>query len=80
MTVEILRATLGWVAVFNLGLLAVWLLFFMAAHDWVYRLHGRWFDIPAQRFDAIHYACMAFYKLATLLFVITPYLALRIVA
>lgn len=80
MSIEIVRDVLGWCAVINLVLLVWWFLFFSFAHDWMYRMHGRWFTLSVERFDAIHYAAMAFFKLSVILFNIAPYLALRIVA
>lgn len=79
MTIELLRNILGWCAVMNLGLLLWWALFFMFAHDVVYRLHGKWFKLSAERFDAIHYTGMAFFKITIFVFNIVPYIALRIV-
>ena len=79
MTIETIRDVLGWCAVINLGLLLWWFLFFMLAHDWMYRIHGKWFKLPVERFDAIHYSGMAFFKICILLFNIVPYLAIRIV-
>jgi hypothetical protein len=77
--VDTIRDVLGWCAVINLGLLLWWFLFFMLAHDWMYRIHGKWFKLPVERFDALHYAGMAFFKICILLFNIVPYLAIRIV-
>ncbi len=79
MTVEIVRDVLGWCSLINLALLLWWFLFFMLAHDWTYNLHGKWFKLSVEKFDAIHYTLMGFYKLSILLFNIIPYLALRIV-
>ncbi len=79
MAVDTIRDVLGWCAVINLGLLLWWFLFFMLAHDWMYRIHGKWFKLPVERFDALHYAGMAFFKICILLFNIVPYLAIRIV-
>lgn len=78
MTVELIRDFLLWCTVINLGLLLWWFLFFTLAHDWTYRLHSRWFDLPAQRFDAIHYTGMAILKIGILFFNLVPYIALRI--
>jgi len=77
-TVEVMRSTLAWCAVINLGLLLWWFLFFALAHDWMYRLHGRWFKLTTEQFDALHYGGMAVFKLGILLFNLVPYLALRI--
>ena len=79
MTVEQIRDVLGWCAVINIGLLLWWFLMFALAHDFVYRLHGKWFKLTVERFDAIHYAGMAFFKIGIFLLNIVPYLALRIV-
>jgi hypothetical protein len=45
----------------------------------MYRLHGRWFRIPEDRFDAIHYAGMAVYKIGILLLNLVPLVALLVV-
>ena len=79
MSIDIIRSTLGWCTVINYGVLMVWVLVFMYAHDWMHRLHSQWFRLPAEQFDAIHYAGMAIYKLAILLFNLIPYIALLIV-
>ena len=79
MTLEVIRDMLGWCTIINWIALLWWLLFFMLAHDWMYRFHGKWFKISVEKFDAIHYGGMVFYKLAIFLFNLVPYLALRIV-
>jgi hypothetical protein len=79
MTVEIIRDVLAWCAVINYALLLLWFLVFLLAHDWLYRVHGKWFTVSVENFDAIHYASMAFFKLCIFLFSLAPYLALRIV-
>ena len=79
MTIEQIRDVLAWCSVINIGLLLWWFLMFALAHDFVYRLHGKWFRLTVERFDAIHYAGMAFFKIGIFLLNIVPYLALRIV-
>ncbi len=79
MTLEIIRSMLAWCTVINWALLLLWLVFFIGAHDWMYRIHSKWFKIPVEKFDAIHYGGMAFFKTAVILFNLVPYLALRIV-
>jgi len=79
MTLEILRAALAWCTVINLGLLVVWWLLFALAHDWIRRVHGKWFDLSRERFDTIHYGAMGLFKIGILLLNLVPYLALRIV-
>ncbi|MGB5397078.1 MAG: DUF6868 family protein [Gammaproteobacteria bacterium] len=77
MSIEELIRFLGWCGVINIAVLLYWFLFMVLAHDWVYRLHSRWFKISRETFDATQYAAMAYYKLATFLFTIIPYLVLR---
>jgi hypothetical protein len=79
MSLEIIRATLAWCSLINFGILLFWFLFFTAAHDVLYRFHGRWFDMPVEKFNAIHYTTMAVFKCCILIFNLVPYLALRIV-
>ena len=77
MNLEIIRDLLAWCSVINIGVLIFWFLFFMLAHDWIYRYHGKWFTLTIERFDAIHYAFMGFYKLNIFIFNLVPYLVLR---
>lgn len=79
MSIEMLIKFLGWSAVINIGLLFWWGLIIVFAHDWTYRVHSKWFYLSKERFDAIHYGGMAFYKLSIILFYVAPYLALRII-
>jgi Family of unknown function (DUF6868) len=78
MTIEIARKALLWCAVINYGILLIWFLFFMLAHDWMYLLHSRWFHLSVDQFDMLHYGGMAIYKIGIILFNLVPYIALRI--
>ena len=80
MAVETLRAMLGWAALINYGLLLLWFGLWLGARDAMRRWHGRWFRLSDEGFDAIHYAGMAAHKLAIWLFLLGPWLALRIAA
>ena len=79
MTIEMIRETLLWCSIINMSFLLWWFLFFTLAHDWLYRYHSRWFSFSIERFDSIHYAGMAIFKLGIFLFNLVPYIALRIV-
>jgi hypothetical protein len=78
-TVEIVRDVLAWCSVINLGILLFWALWFMLAHDFMYRFHGKWFKLSVERFDEINYTLIEIFKLGIILFNIVPYFALRIV-
>jgi hypothetical protein len=78
-TLETIRAFLGWCTLLNYGMLVIWFLVFLFARNWMRKLHTRWFRLPAARFDAMHYAGMGLYKLGIFLFNLVPYVALVIV-
>jgi hypothetical protein len=63
-------------AVINYAVLIVWFLAFVTARGQLYRLHGKWFRLSPEGFDATHYAAMAVYKLGILLFTVVPAIAL----
>jgi hypothetical protein len=79
MTLETIRAALGWCTIINWGFLFFWAVFLRAGHDFVYNIHNKWVPVPAAEFDSIHYKGMACYKTGIILFNLAPYLALRIV-
>jgi|TARA_B100000315_G_C14222114_1_gene426961 hypothetical protein len=79
MTVDVLRDALLWCSIVNIGLLLWWFMFIALAHDWIYRYHGKWFKLSVDKFDAIHYVGMTFFKICIFVFNIVPYIALRIV-
>ena len=80
MSINMLTEFLGWCSVLNIALLFWWVFFITIAHDWVYHVHTRWFYLTMERFDAIHYAGIAFYKLSIIIFNVAPYLALKIIS
>ena len=79
MALETVREVLGWCTLINMGVLLWWFGWLAFARDLVYRLHSRWFTIPSEHFDTVHYAAMASFKLLVLVLNLVPYLALHIV-
>ena len=79
MTVDIVRGVLGWCSIINMGVLIFWFLGLVFAHDWVYRMHNKFFKIPVETFNAIHYAGGMCFKLFVFIFNVIPYFALLIV-
>ncbi|WP_180124339.1 DUF6868 family protein [Acinetobacter sp. YH12097] len=63
--------------VINYLILIIWFVVFVFAKDWMKRLHGQWFKLSDQQFDAIHYGGMAVYKIGILLLNLAPYIALH---
>ena len=61
----------------NYVILLWWFAVFSLAHDWLYQLHGRWFELTPEQFDALHYGGMTLYKIGVLLLNLVPWLALQ---
>ena len=62
----------------GMALLIAWFAGFAVAGDWIYQMHTRWFQIPRQTFDAIHYAGMALTKITIILFFLLPWIAIKL--
>ena len=79
MIVDQIKEILLWCFIINIGMLFWWFLFIALARNWVYRMHTKWFKISEERFDEIHYAGMAFFKICIFVLYLVPYIALCIV-
>lgn len=80
MNIELLREVFGWITIINMGLFMVWFILFAFVGESMHRLHGQWFRLSREQFDALHYAGMIFFKLFILMFNLVPYLVLHIIA
>jgi hypothetical protein len=77
LTKENIRKFLGWCSIINIGLLLCWILALVFARDWVFWVHTSAVEISKESFAEINYAMMGYFKLAVILFNVTPYLVLR---
>ncbi len=80
MTTATLANFLFWCAVVNYVILIVWFVAMLAAHDFVYKLHSRWFRLTEESFDGYMYISMAIYKILVLVLNVAPFIALKIIA
>ena len=80
MTIAVTRNFLLWCTVINYGVLLVWFLVFVFAHDWMLRIYGRWFRLSRDQFDALHYAGMSIFKIGIIPFNRVPFIGLSILA
>lgn len=48
MTIEVVRHFLLWCTIIDYGVLLAWFLVFVFAHDWMQRIHGRWFQLSRE--------------------------------
>jgi hypothetical protein len=78
MTIEVTRTFLLWCTVINYGVLLVWFLVFVCAHDCIQRIHTRWFSLSREQFDGLHYAGMSMFKIGIILFNLVPLVVLSI--
>ena len=76
MDVDFVIRLLLWSLLVNYVVLFIWFGVFISAHGWLRRLHGRWFTMSDNTFDAVHYGGMAVYKVGVLLFNLAPLVAL----
>lgn len=60
------------------GILLIWWIMMLAARDWVFRIHTKWFKLSREQFDAIHYAGIMFFKILVIVLFLVPYIALKI--
>ena len=75
-----IKNVLLWCVGLNYAFLIIWVGVFVFAHDWVYRLHGRWFKLTVEAFDAINYAGLIVFKVGIFLFFLVPLVALLLVS
>ena len=76
MTTNVIKDVLLWGVGINYCVMLVWFGVFVFAHDWMYRLHTRWFKLSVETFDALHYAGLAMYKIGVILLNLVPLIAL----
>ena len=79
MTIETIRAALGWCSIINIGILLWWFFAITVLHDWVYKFHSKFLKLSVERFDEIHYAGVMYFKIAVFFFNVVPYFVLRII-
>jgi hypothetical protein len=75
-TTHEIKHVLLWCVGLNYLVLLAWSGVFILAHDWMFRLHSRWFRLSIETFDAIQYAGIAVYKIGIILFNLVPLIAL----
>ena len=79
MTIDQRTAYLGWAAVINVGLLLLSTVALLVLRGPITRIHARLFGLNEQDLGRAYFQYLAQFKIATIVFTITPYLALRII-
>ena len=79
MTTNEIKYFLLWCAGLNYVVLFIWFGAFVFAHDWMFKMHGRWFKLSVETFDAIHYGGLAAFKIGIILLNLVPLVAFCLV-
>jgi hypothetical protein len=80
-TLHEIKIVLLWCVGLNFVFLLIWFGVFVFAHDWMYRLHSRWFiKLSVETFDALHYGGLAVYEIGIFLLNLVPLVALYLVS
>jgi hypothetical protein len=79
MTTDQLTAFFGWAAIINIALLLVSTAALLMLRGPITRIHSRLFGLDAADLGRAYFQYLAQFKIATIVFTIAPYLALRII-
>ncbi len=78
MTLAQLTELLGWASVLNIGFILFATVLVVSMKSMVISIHRKIFDISEYDISLVYFRYLANYKLLTLVFVVVPYLSLKI--
>lgn len=79
MDIDLLRSFFGWMSALNLCLLLLSSIMMMVFKDGIIAIHRKFFDLSDEQFNLTYFKFIAAYKLLTLIFCVTPYVALILI-
>ena len=79
MDMHTLTAFFMWCTILNGGLLILSFLMLISAGDLAYKIHGRWFPMPRETYNAALFSFVAIFKMLWLIFNLVPFVALLII-
>ena len=79
-SLEAITAFFGWTTVINFVLLIVSSITVIAARESIARLHGRMFGLESADLSRAYFQYIGQYKIAIIVFSLTPYIALKLMA
>ncbi len=80
MDIQTLTEFFMWMTIIGFTLLLISTLTVWKLGDFLYSLHGNWFNISREDFNRIAYAYLGMFKVAFLFLSLIPYVALLIIA
>lgn len=78
MTIEQLTELLGWASILNMGYLILATILLVLCRPFVTSLHNKLFNIDETELPVIYFKFIANYKLLFVIFILSPYLSLKI--
>ncbi|MDS1311852.1 MULTISPECIES: DUF6868 family protein [Marinobacter] len=78
MTISQLTELLGWASILNLGMLIFAGILLIVMKPFITSIHSRMFGIPESELATSYFNYLANYKIFSFVFIIAPYLALKI--
>lgn len=77
-TISQLTELLGWASVINVGYLLLATIVLMLMRGTVSSIHSKMFHLEKKELNAKYFDFLSHYKIVTLVFMVAPYLALKI--
>jgi hypothetical protein len=77
-TLSQLTELLGWASILNIGMLVFVSLMLVSMRSCITSIHSKMFSIPENDLALIYFKYLANYKTLSLIFILSPYLALKI--
>lgn len=79
MRLALLTELLGWASILNIGFLVIATICLVAMRDTITSIHSKMFNLPKEELPRIYMTYLSNYKVLTLVFMVCPYLALKII-
>jgi hypothetical protein len=77
-SLRVVATILLWCFGLGMALLLVWFGLLVFLGDFVYDVHARFFQIPRQQFDTLHYLAMMLTKIGLFNLFLFPYVGIRV--
>ncbi len=77
-TLSQLTELLGWATVINIAYLLLATLILVFMRGTISSIHSRMFDIDEKKLSSKYFDFLSVYKIVTLVFIVAPYIALKI--
>ena len=78
-TISQLTELLGWAAVINIAYLLLATLIIIFMRGTISSIHSKMFDIEKKEISSKYFDFLSSYKIVTLVFIVAPYIALKII-